>query len=67
MRTSKYGVGVRKRVDSIKTLRAKKYQCPRCKKMSMNRLYGGVWRCKRCGIEVADSAYTMSVKAFQRP
>lgn len=64
MRTARYGVGVRKRLDSVKRLRSRKYKCPQCRKLSMKRLYGGVWKCKRCGLEIADGAYSMTVKSL---
>ncbi|EFD92837.1 MAG: ribosomal protein L37Ae [Candidatus Parvarchaeum acidophilus ARMAN-5] len=62
MRTSKYGVGVRKRVDAVKSLRAKKYQCPRCKKTSIIRASSGIWKCKHCNLVIADNAYSLTSK-----
>ena len=64
MRVARYGVGVRKRVDAIYKLRSQKYLCPRCKKPAIKRLYSGVWKCKRCGLEIADNAYSMSIKTI---
>ncbi len=60
MRTAKYGVGVRKRVDAIKALRSKKYECPRCKKTSIIRQSAGIWKCKHCGLVIADNAYSLT-------
>jgi large subunit ribosomal protein L37Ae len=62
MRTAKYGVGVRKRIDAVTKLRAQKYKCPRCRKPAMMRVASGIWRCKRCGLEMADGAYSISTK-----
>ncbi|MCL5420428.1 MAG: hypothetical protein M1284_01590 [Candidatus Parvarchaeota archaeon] len=64
MRTAKYGVGVRKRVDAAKQLRAQKYPCPRCKKLSIRRQSAGIWRCKHCGLTIADNAYSLSSKVI---
>ncbi len=64
MRTAKYGVGVRKRVDSIKQLRAQKYSCPRCKKQSIKRQAAGIWKCRHCGLTIADNAYSLNSKAI---
>ncbi|MCL4400377.1 MAG: hypothetical protein M1348_00050 [Candidatus Parvarchaeota archaeon] len=64
MRTARYGVGVRNRLDDIRKMRTQKYKCPRCKKTAMKRLYSGVWRCKRCDLEIADNAYSLSIKAL---
>lgn len=64
MRTPRYGVGVRKRLDDISRLRAYKYKCPRCRKTAMKRLYAGVWKCKRCGLEIADNAYSISARTI---
>jgi ribosomal protein L37AE/L43A len=62
MRTAKYGVGVRKRVDAVKALRAKKYECPRCKKTAIRRRAAGIWKCNHCGLVIADNAYSLSSK-----
>lgn len=62
MRTAKYGVGVRKRVDAIKQLRAVKFKCPRCKKNSIRRMSAGIWRCKHCNLVIADNAYSLTSK-----
>lgn len=64
MRTARYGVGVRKRLKKIEQMRAQKYKCPQCRKLAMKRLYSGVWVCKRCGLEIADNAYSMTVKSI---
>ncbi len=65
MRTPRYGVGVRKRLDEVHKQRSQKYQCPRCKKLTMKRVYSGVWKCNKCGLEVADNAYSMSIKTIR--
>lgn len=62
MRTAKYGVGVRKRVDAIHALRSEKYECPRCKKASIKRRAAGIWECKHCGLVIADNAYSLTSK-----
>ncbi|EEZ93103.1 MAG: 60S ribosomal protein L37a, putative [Candidatus Parvarchaeum acidiphilum ARMAN-4] len=64
MRTAKYGVGVRKRIDAIKQLRSEKYPCPRCKKLSIRRKSAGIWKCKHCGLVIADNAYSLSSKVI---
>ncbi len=64
MRTTKYGVSVRKGVDAITKLRAGKYKCPRCKKTAMKRVASGIWKCKRCELEIADNAYNLTVKSI---
>ncbi|MEM0142941.1 MAG: 50S ribosomal protein L37ae [Candidatus Parvarchaeum sp.] len=64
MRTSKYGVGVRKRIDAIKQLRSEKYACPRCKKLSIRRQASGIWKCKHCGLVIAGNAYSLSSKVI---
>ncbi len=64
MRTTKYGVRVRNRVDAIISLRSKKYKCPRCKKLAMKRLSSGIWECKRCNLEIADNAYNLTVRSL---
>ncbi|MGC8533573.1 MAG: 50S ribosomal protein L37ae [Candidatus Parvarchaeum sp.] len=64
MRTAKYGVGVRKRIDAIKQQRAQKYACPRCKKLSIRRQASGIWKCKHCGLVIADNAYNLSSKVI---
>ena len=64
MRTAKYGVGVRKRVDAIRQLRSEKYACPRCKKLSIRRQSAGIWKCKHCDLVIADHAYSLSSKVI---
>ncbi len=65
MRTAKYGVSVRNRVDAIKKLRAVKYTCPRCKRKSIKRLASGIWECKKCGLKIADNAYSLSTNSLR--
>lgn len=62
MRTPRYGVTIRNKVDSIKALTSKRYKCPRCKKFTVKRVSSGIWKCSNCGFEVASDAYTFSIK-----
>ncbi len=62
MRTPRYGVTIRNKVDAIKLLTSKKYKCPRCKKLAVRRVSSGIWRCNNCGFEAAGDAYSFSMK-----
>jgi large subunit ribosomal protein L37Ae len=65
MRTVRYGVSVRKDLDLIKEMRSKKYKCPRCKRLSIRRASSGIWICKKCGLKIADNAYSLSVSSIR--
>ena len=64
MRTTRYGVGVRKRIDEVHKTRVQKYKCPRCRKFSLRRQASGIWGCKVCGLQMADYAYKVSVSSL---
>ncbi|MCL4399151.1 hypothetical protein M1293_01395 [Candidatus Parvarchaeota archaeon] len=64
MRTTKYGVGVRKRLDEVYKSETKRYKCPRCKKVSLSRQASGIWECSACRLRMADYAYKVSVSSL---
>lgn len=66
MRTPRYGATVRKNIDKIRSLRAKKYKCPGCKSLSIKRRSAGIWECSHCGLKIASDAYSLSVSEIQR-
>ncbi|MEM3190730.1 MAG: 50S ribosomal protein L37ae [Candidatus Parvarchaeota archaeon] len=66
MRTPRYGTRVRKNLDEIRSLRSKKYKCPRCKNLSIKRSSAGIWECSHCGLKIASDAYSLSVSEIQR-
>ncbi len=59
MRTTRYGIKIRRRLDEIQKTKSERYKCPRCKRYTMKRLASGIWICKKCGFKVASKAYKL--------
>jgi large subunit ribosomal protein L37Ae len=57
MRTPRYGIKIRRRLDEIHKMQTTKYRCPTCKRLTMKRVAAGIWVCKKCGFKVASKAY----------
>ncbi|MCD6479021.1 MAG: 50S ribosomal protein L37ae [Candidatus Diapherotrites archaeon] len=60
---SRYGKGIRDRVLEIEVKQRTLHKCPSCGSKALKRVSTGIYRCKRCGIEVAGGAYTPSTMA----
>jgi large subunit ribosomal protein L37Ae len=54
----RYGVKIRKQVNSIESGKRIRHQCPNCMVKSVKRLSTGIWKCNRCGTTFAGGAYT---------
>jgi len=54
----RYGTKIRKAVASLEALKAKKLECPSCKKKGVKRAAMGVWQCRKCGAKFAGGAYS---------
>lgn len=57
MRTPRYGIKIRRRIDEILREKRKVYKCPNCKRMALRRTASGIWECKKCGFKIASKAY----------
>ncbi|MFA6048598.1 MAG: 50S ribosomal protein L37ae [Candidatus Micrarchaeia archaeon] len=55
---SRYGVKIRKRINTVMTLQRAKHACPKCGKASVKRHGYAKWECKSCGAVFAGGAYT---------
>lgn len=53
----RYGVRVRKRIDSVLKRSRGKYRCPDCRYTSVKRVSTGIWECRHCGLIFAGGAY----------
>lgn len=56
----RYGVKVRRRIRDIEKDARAWHTCPECKAISVRRESTGIWLCRRCGVKIASSAYTLS-------
>lgn len=54
---SRYGKTPRKSVDEIEEKSKNKYECPKCKILSLKRTEAGIWKCSKCGTKVSGGAY----------
>lgn len=57
---AKYGSTLRKRYTRVYlTLKAKR-KCPSCSSSRFKRAAAGIWKCGKCGYEVAGGAYDVT-------
>ncbi len=56
-RTPRYGLKVRKRVESILQKSKSTYRCPYCGAVAVRRVRLGIWRCGKCGKEFTGGAW----------
>jgi len=54
---SRYGVKVRRSIDSVEEQIKQDYECPQCKHKKVTRESKGIWTCKKCGLTFAGGAY----------
>jgi len=60
---SRYGKGIRDRVLEIEVKQRTLHKCPGCGSKTLKRVSTGIYKCKRCGIEIAGGAYTPDTMA----
>jgi large subunit ribosomal protein L37Ae len=60
---SRYGKGIRDRVLEIEVKQRVLHKCPDCGSKTLKRVSTGIYKCKRCGIEIAGGAYTPGTMA----
>lgn len=58
----RYGRSVRAKIGRIQAETHKKYPCPSCSSVMVERNSVGVWKCKKCGIVFAGGSYTPTTK-----
>lgn len=56
---ARYGGRIRHRVAEIEKKSRAKYECPRCHKRLVKRVFVGVWKCKKCGHKFTGKAYVV--------
>jgi len=54
----RYGSTLKKKVADIEEVQKKPQICPQCEKKSLRRANFGIWRCTKCGTEMAGGAYS---------
>ncbi|MEM1520317.1 MAG: 50S ribosomal protein L37ae [Candidatus Korarchaeum sp.] len=60
LRTPRYGLKIRKRVESILQKSKSVYKCPYCGAIAVKRVRLGIWRCEKCGKEFTGGAWEPS-------
>lgn len=60
LRTTRYGLKIRKRVESILRKSKSAYRCPYCGTVAVKRVRLGIWRCEKCGKEFTGGAWEPS-------
>ena len=59
-RNVRSGAELRKRADSMDTLRRARFVCGACGKKKVKRRGNSVWECKSCGAVFAGGTYSLS-------
>jgi len=59
---ARYGRTVKRRLAKVEREQKKKHKCPYCSKLSVKRVFAGVWYCKSCGSKFTSRAYTITKK-----
>jgi large subunit ribosomal protein L37Ae len=54
----RYGASLRKTIKKIEISQRKKYPCPFCGKVAVQRNVVGIWTCLKCGKATTGGAYT---------
>lgn len=54
---SRYGVGIRKRVNKVEAKQRQTFKCPECGFKKLKRESTGVFKCAKCGLKTAGGAY----------
>ncbi|RLG71104.1 MAG: 50S ribosomal protein L37ae [Candidatus Iainarchaeum archaeon] len=54
---SRYGVGIRRRVNKVEEKQRKKFVCPNCFSESVKRVGNAIFLCKKCNVKFAGGAY----------
>lgn len=57
LRTPRYGLKIRKRVEMILQKSKSTYRCPYCGAIAVKRIRLGIWRCGKCGKEFTGGAW----------
>jgi large subunit ribosomal protein L37Ae len=57
----RYGVRIRKQINTVLTAKNQSYECPRCKHVAVRRVSSGIWRCRRCELKFAGGAYSPNI------
>jgi len=55
--SSRYGVGIRRRVNKIEEKQRKKFICPNCYSQKVKRISASIFFCKKCNTKFAGGAY----------
>ena len=58
---ARYGVRIRKQINSIGISKNKVYECPRCMHEAVRRVSTGIWQCRRCDLKFAGGAYSPNI------
>jgi len=57
LHTSKYGLRIRRRYESVMAKVKATYKCPKCGAQKVRRVFIGVWRCGKCGFTFCGGAW----------
>lgn len=53
----RYGTKTKKAVADIERLQKQKQKCPECERKALKRTASGIWKCGKCGLQMAGGAY----------
>lgn len=60
---ARYGLKIRKGVNSIEEKTRSHHKCPRCSTPSVKRISLGLWRCKKCDYTFAGGCWSPQTEA----
>ncbi len=61
----RYGVRVRKRIETVLRKSRSTYACPDCAYTSVKRVSTGIWECRHCGLVFAGAAFQPTTKKMK--
>ena len=55
---SRYGKKIRTKIADVERRQRTKHRCPACRRLTLQRIASGIYRCKKCLKKFAGRAYT---------
>lgn len=53
----RYGVKIRRQIESLERKQKMKHPCPECGHKAVKRVSSGIWQCRHCDLKFAGGAY----------
>jgi large subunit ribosomal protein L37Ae len=63
----RYGVKIRKQINTIENKQRSLHKCPRCNYKQVKRVSTGIFQCRHCNLTFAGGAYLPKEVQFEEP